>query len=406
MISFSKFIKLVELNEGRKEYLVKYSNEIDVKDIVNKFLTIRQRLKSPENDIDYWIKKPYSEFKEFVLGYDLSKNKSDRKQDQYVKKAEAAGAIYFGNFGLYEAWFIPTYEAAVELGRFYKNLSTKWCICTDNPDFFNQKYAKFKFVFLISDDRSLGDKQKLALQIDDKFLLEGIWDIKDNDIRLQLSDEEDILINDVVFKFKNEIYLNYVNNMVKDFLRTDYSINGQYIPDKYINYITHIDIPKGAESIVAYAFEEYKHLESITIPNSVTEIGDEAFFNCISLKSIVIPNSVTVFGMYVFNECESLVSAVLPNNISELYGTFKNCAALKSVVIPASVTGIYDDTFSGCKSLESIVIPDTVIEMGKNIFSYCNSLKVKFSKNSPLLQDIENGEYENWGLTKDQIEII
>jgi hypothetical protein len=38
----------------------------------------------------------------------------------------------FGNFGPYEAWFIPTYEASVQLGRFYKNVSAKWCISTNN----------------------------------------------------------------------------------------------------------------------------------------------------------------------------------------------------------------------------------------------------------------------------------
>lgn len=37
----------------------------------------------------------------------------------------------------YEIWYVPSYEAAVELGRFYKNVSTNWCISTDEPKYFN-----------------------------------------------------------------------------------------------------------------------------------------------------------------------------------------------------------------------------------------------------------------------------
>jgi hypothetical protein len=73
------YLKKYQLTEGKQEYLKKYSSEPDVKTVVNQFWTIRQRLKNPENDIDWWIKKPFSELKQFVLNFDTSKNKSSRK---------------------------------------------------------------------------------------------------------------------------------------------------------------------------------------------------------------------------------------------------------------------------------------------------------------------------------------
>jgi hypothetical protein len=79
MKSFLQYLKESQITEGKQEYLKKYSSEPDVKTVVNQFWTIRQRLKNPENDIDWWIKKPYNELKQFVLNFDTSKNKSSRK---------------------------------------------------------------------------------------------------------------------------------------------------------------------------------------------------------------------------------------------------------------------------------------------------------------------------------------
>jgi len=54
------------LNENKSAYLHKYSDELDVNEIVDKFWSIKSRLNSPENDIDWWIKKPFADLKKFV----------------------------------------------------------------------------------------------------------------------------------------------------------------------------------------------------------------------------------------------------------------------------------------------------------------------------------------------------
>ena len=47
------------LVENKEAYLKKYADEEDVGTIVDMFWAIKTRLKPPENDIDWWIKKPF-----------------------------------------------------------------------------------------------------------------------------------------------------------------------------------------------------------------------------------------------------------------------------------------------------------------------------------------------------------
>ena len=191
MISFSKFIKLVELNEGKKEYLAKYSNEPDITDVINKFWIIKPRLNAPENDIDYWIKKPYLDFKNFVINYintHPNVNQTNRQlrhvqYDKYAKEAEKYGAKMLGYAGDYEVWYIPSYEASVQIGRFYKGIWAKWCISSENSDYFYNNYGDYEFVFMVLSEKNpeVENFNKIALQLynSDGFTYETIWDQTD-----------------------------------------------------------------------------------------------------------------------------------------------------------------------------------------------------------------------------------
>jgi hypothetical protein len=131
------------------------------------------------------------------------------------------------------------------------------------------------------------------------------------------------------------------------------------------------------------------------IPDSVTSISDKAFSYCGSLTSINIPNSVTSIGVRAFYFCDSLKEINIPNNVTSIgYDAFCRCTSLTSIAIPNSVTSISDKAFYGCISLKEITIPNSVISIGDKAFEDCDSLKqVIFSSNSPLLNDIKNGEY-------------
>ena len=59
-----------KLNEDKHTYMSKYKDEADAAEVVDKFWKLRHRVKAPLNDIDFWIKKPFSSLKSFVDTFD------------------------------------------------------------------------------------------------------------------------------------------------------------------------------------------------------------------------------------------------------------------------------------------------------------------------------------------------
>ena len=105
------FVLDMIIEEGRKEYLAKYAKEPGVDGIVDRFWMLRHRVAAPENDIDWWIKKPYSDLKRFVQGFD-ARSRTQRRADAHAAEAERYGAKMLGMSGPYEVWWIPSHEAA------------------------------------------------------------------------------------------------------------------------------------------------------------------------------------------------------------------------------------------------------------------------------------------------------
>ena len=96
------------LNEGKKEYLAKYAERPEVKATVEKFWKIRHRISAPENDIDWWIKKPFDDLKDFVDNFD-SRKRSVRRSDVHAENAKKYGAVLMDTRGGYEIWYLPSY---------------------------------------------------------------------------------------------------------------------------------------------------------------------------------------------------------------------------------------------------------------------------------------------------------
>lgn len=128
---------------------------------------MRHKCKSPENAIEYWQARPFSEFRDFVQQFD-TRNRSERKDTEYKAQAERAGAEMLSpDVDGYEVWLVPSYDAAKVLGRFYKGKSTGWCISTDNQDHFKRYFAtrKTDFLFLIKLKPAGDDLDKVALEV-------------------------------------------------------------------------------------------------------------------------------------------------------------------------------------------------------------------------------------------------
>ena len=76
------------------------------------------------------------------------------------------------------------------LGRFYKGITVKWCISTENPQFFNGTYSDSEFCFAIRKE-PVGDRfDKLAFQFEGKYDDLTIWDTQDND---NTFDDDDVI---------------------------------------------------------------------------------------------------------------------------------------------------------------------------------------------------------------------
>ena len=115
-------------------------------------------------------------------------------------------------------------------------------------------------------------------------------------------------------------------------------------------------VPKGTQTIGAFAFTECDALTHVTLPDSVTSIECDAFWDCPALTSINIPDGITAIEDYTFGYCISLTNISLPQSLTSIgYWAFSSCYSLTRLTIPDSVTSISDEAFDGCSDLLLIV---------------------------------------------------
>lgn len=152
--------ELSELNESKADTqkLVDFAGE----DLANRFLAVKSRLKSPENDLYYWIKnKTVGELEQAVSDMENTKSATMLKKDVADKGAELIQETKH-----WKVYHITTYEASQKYGR-----DTKWCITgiKDYGDKYWKEYTEegVKFYFLIAKDnydpRGLDSKFAVAV---------------------------------------------------------------------------------------------------------------------------------------------------------------------------------------------------------------------------------------------------
>ena len=179
------------LNENKATYLQKYRDESDVRSIVDMFWSIRNRLSAPYNDIDWWIKKPFNDLKSFVQNFDTS-NKKERRQFNYKQNAIDNGAKLLDTKDGYEIWYVPTYDAMRILGRFYKGRSAKWCVASDDPDFWFDNHEDSEFVVLVKEHPKNDEFDKVAIEM----MNHGRYYNEDDIIPWDLDNEDWTFTND------------------------------------------------------------------------------------------------------------------------------------------------------------------------------------------------------------------
>jgi len=325
--------------------------------LAKRFLSIKNRLKSPENDIYYWLKKTPVELEDRVNEIENTISKTKHKK---IEKTKGAELVTEENG--WKVYRIDTYEASCLYGK-----GTKWCTAsTETSKYFNDYKDKGIVLYYF-----IRNNEKYALALYSK-IVDGLerMGIRAN---YELYDEKDELITDTQ-KIK-QLNLPKIPgvDLILEVLPTE--IEGDVLVKVYPYNKGEFVIPDGIKTIGDSAFLFCTSLESITIPSSVTSIGDSAFAHCDSLTSITIPDSVTEIGKGTFSSCSSLTFITISNSMTKIGShAFYNCKSLKSINIPNSVTSIGKRAFSGCKSLTSIIIPDSVTSIGDSAFLGCKSL--------------------------------
>lgn len=344
-----------------QQKLVDYVGE----DTAKLFFSLKDRLKSPENDIYYWLKREPTELEDRLS--ELQSTKTRREKDE--EASEGAELIY--NKDGWKVYHITTYEASAKYGK-----NTKWCIAGSKywsngehgEEYFNQYTSNgIEFYFYIKNGT-----EKYALAYNPDFDEYQVFNAEDDDIS-----------NDDLF------FLPSIDGLPKfnydDLLSEDgtFIYEGGKVPKSLRDKIKRVEISSSADRIGYEAFAQCEVLESVDIPSGITYINNRGFWGCSSLPSIIIPDNVDWVGEQAFAFCISLESVVLSNNAPHILSdTFYECRSLRSIDIPSNMILIGHRAFYGCTSLKSIYIPDNVTTIGDDAFYGCVNLKSIYIPNS------------------------
>jgi hypothetical protein len=155
--------ELGELNEAKADTdkLVAFAGQ----DLTDRFLAIRNKLPSPENDLYYWIKyKTPADLEQRILGLEQTGSRTQQR------KKIAEGATLVAENDHWKVYHITTFEASQYYGR-----DTRWCITGINNwgdkywNEYTQKGVKFWFFITKENYDPRGFDSKFALcVIDDR----------------------------------------------------------------------------------------------------------------------------------------------------------------------------------------------------------------------------------------------
>jgi len=89
-------------------------------------------------------------------------------------------------------WYTPTYDSMRILGRFYKGRSAKWCVASDDPDFWFDNHEDSEFVVLIREHPQHDEFDKVAVEM----MNHGRYYNEDDIIPWDLENEDWTFTND------------------------------------------------------------------------------------------------------------------------------------------------------------------------------------------------------------------
>lgn len=366
----------------------------------NMFFTLKKqgRLKSPQNDIYYWLKKKPQELRDFLMDIHLTRSNSEQR------RLDKSGADLVYNKDGWKIYKINTYDAAKYYGK-----GTKWCISGNYPGQESKGEAYFNdyknlgvkdYYFIINPE----NHKWCYLYANANFPESVLWDEKDNGV----SD----IYDDTIPNFPKEaievlpgieVHMNTTGD-VADLIRFAKENNGwlrvtndiknklERLSDDGTNeikkYITKVEILGEADIISTNLFKNF-NLERVQIDDGIIAIEHSAFRDCHSLKFVRLPKTLKFIQEYAFANCESLENIKIPSTIKYIGDyAFFGC---KDLTIACEVTEEYAetkfDTFWNAKNLGSY----------RNKYEDQEFLPVVYKSEESLLEDAKTKE---WAVAK------
>ena len=143
-------------------------------------------------------------------------------------------------------------------------------------------------------------------------------------------------------------------------LETLTCLQGQFVPDSYCIYFSHlkkISLPDTVTWIDYMAFS-VTGLTEFTMPSELQKIDMYAFSGCENLEKVILNDKLEVIETRAFAECRKLQDVVLPDSLQSIGdGVFLDCN-LSTIRIPEHVILIKDGAFSNNKQLSEIVVDE------------------------------------------------
>ncbi len=178
--------------------------------------------------------------------------------------------------------------------------------------------------------------------------------------------------------------------------------------DEYKDVIKAVALGDGVTSIGAFAFTNFKGIESVTLGADVAAIDKHAFVNCDNLASIKVDAANASFksddGVLYNEDMTSLIlypagkadtAFNVPAGVTTITSyAFRSANNIVNVSIPDSVTTIGNYAFWGSSNIETVEIGSGVSAIGSWAFAYCDSLTaIEVSADNANYTDVDGVLY-------------
>ena len=267
-------IILADFKTAEKKFLDQGIAQDEIKEYFEHFKTLKPRIpEASDRDIDQWVKRGWTDFKDFLDKLKGTKSKTKLKKLEKMEGAELVAEN--------EGWLvyrIKNHQASRQYGY-----ETKWCIAEENSNHWDNLSKSLDFYFLISKIKRESPWNKIAVQVDETGK-KGYWDERDNDqsgVPRNSIPKELKVPNFKVEKFVPKITINEKTYTTEEFQKTkNLKVNGN------------LNLSENAS------------LQSL--PEGLKVSGNLNLGGCTSLQSL--PEGLEVSGYLDLGGCTSLQS--------------------------------------------------------------------------------------------------